>query len=185
MRKAVIDLNTSIVENVVLAEDDYKVEGKLIVASDVAAIGDLYDDASGEFISPEPDRNPLYETAEAAKLALYKVIDDFTASITGPVPNDEKASWPTKEAAARAHKAGTASDMQEILLSHEAAFSGESVDQLADKVIANVETYLAIVGSTAGIRRASEVKISAVSDDLFQYEAIISETSEMLNGLLS
>lgn len=71
---AVIDMETLIVENVVYAYDDYAVEGKLCVVSDVAGIGDIWDEVSGEFVRPDPEPEPL-PGEEAYQAALETHVD--------------------------------------------------------------------------------------------------------------
>lgn len=49
---AVIDPDNLVVENVILADGGFTIDGKVLIQSDSARIGDTYDAESGEFISP-------------------------------------------------------------------------------------------------------------------------------------
>jgi hypothetical protein len=70
---AVIDPETSTVENVILANDDFTVDGKILIASDDASIGDLYDAETGEFTRPEPEQ-PLPSEIDY-QIAIEKYVD--------------------------------------------------------------------------------------------------------------
>lgn len=95
-------------------------------------------------------------TAEAQIIAL---IDAATAAITGPVPLAEKLSWDAKERAARAFVAGRADDADMALLQGEANVTGETVEKLAPKILANSDAYREAAARLAGLRR---ITVSAV-----------------------
>lgn len=184
MRKAVIEMETGEVVNVIVAGDDYTMEGFYVVTlPDGVSIGWRYAPNTGEFIPP-PAPEPVYMTADEAKAALRVMIDDFTAGVTGAVPVDEKASWTAKEQAARAYIAGSASASQTLLLSSEAHVTGEDIAALANKIIQNADAYLAIVGYVAGLRRAAEQRIDAASSPA-DYDVILADASNALNGIPS
>ena len=115
---------------------------------------------------------PAYATADAAKAALVAWIDEFTAGVTGAVPKDEKLSWDAKEAAAKAHQAGTADAEQTALLQGEADLTGESLADLSTAIITKATTFRTVVSKVAGLRRSMGVAIDAESDP-YQYEIIL------------
>jgi len=160
---AIIDVATNIVENVILANELFKWpdETKLLIASDIGCIGDTYDADSGEFTKP-PIPPMLAETAIAG---IYQAINEQTFAITGQVPTDEKLSWLAKEAAARAFKAGSATDEQAALLDGETSITGETTDALADKIILNADAYRAAIATLTGIRRNAETAIASAEPD--------------------
>lgn len=90
---------------------------------------------------------------QIARSDLITLLDEAAATITGPVPLAEQLSWTTKEAAARAHEAGTADSAQAAMLAAEAGQTGETVDVLAAKIVANSEAYRAVSATLAGLRR--------------------------------
>ena len=70
MNFAVIDAD-GVVENVILAIEGFAIDGKLLVASDTAGPGDLYDQASGEFTRPEvPTPAPALEDYKSAIVTM-------------------------------------------------------------------------------------------------------------------
>lgn len=115
---------------------------------------------------------PTFQTADAAKLAMIAWIDGVTAKITGPVPADERLSWTEKETAARAIVASTADQRQTDLIGAEAAITGETVSDLAAKIIAKADVYRAVVARIAGLRRATAAALDAESDPA-NYETIL------------
>jgi hypothetical protein len=54
MRKAVIDNETKIVENIILAVTNFTLPGKTVVDAEDAEIGDSYIDK--KFVKPEPSK---------------------------------------------------------------------------------------------------------------------------------
>lgn len=99
-----------------------------------------------------------------AKLRVATRADAIAAQITGVVPLAEQLSWPSKEVAALAHQAGTASAPQVALLAAEAGVTGETVDVLATKIIANAATYNTAAGLIAGQRRKTMAAIDALTN---------------------
>lgn len=63
-----------IVENVIYAEDDFTIEGKILIASKTAGKGDIWDEVAGEFIRPEPEPEPL-PGEDAYQAALEAHVD--------------------------------------------------------------------------------------------------------------
>jgi len=70
---AVVDAGTLVVDNVILAKDGFAIDGKVLVASDTAGIGDLYDEATGQFTQPVvPEPAP---SIDDYKNAIVSVLD--------------------------------------------------------------------------------------------------------------
>lgn len=65
---AVVDAATLVVDNVILAKDGFAIDGKVLVASDTAGGGDVYDEATGEFTRPEVPE-PILSVDELKALA--------------------------------------------------------------------------------------------------------------------
>lgn len=56
-RKIVIDQETGIIENIIIADDNYSVEGKLLIEHDRADFSWSYE--NGELIEPVPEEKPI------------------------------------------------------------------------------------------------------------------------------
>ncbi len=107
-----------------------------------------------QLITAETKRETaLAEARTTALSGLIAWIDVTTAAITGPVPGDEKLSWSSKEAAARALLAGTATEAERVLISCEAATFGEADAALCDLIVQNADAWRGIIATLAGIRR--------------------------------
>lgn len=203
MRYAIIDEN-NIVANVIVFETVDIIETKMVegeeivtitpssvdtlieenliaVQSDEASIGDYYNRDYDKSFTRPTNAQPRYKTVEKAIEALYDGIDAFTLTITGRVPADEKASWSTKEKAARAYVNGAATAPDMLLLNSESEVSGEFIQILAEKIIANADAYLVISGKIAGVRRYAE-ELLRNEINPFEYEAIVDEALTRLKG---
>lgn len=101
----------------------------------------------------------------AAKEKLAAQADHMARAVTGIVPLAEQLSWPVKEAAARAHQAGTADAGQTALLAAEAGVTGETVGALVEKILANAVAYHMAAGFIAGWRRKTMEAIDVLADD--------------------
>lgn len=125
--------------------------------------------AEGEFHPPRTDITPI--EAMAAVMSAITAVED---ALTAGVPLAEKLSWSAKEAAARAIVAGVGLAADQSLLAGEAALTGETVEDLAARVIARADLYRFAVSRLAGIRRAAGTAIAAAQrpDDLEQAVAL-------------
>ena len=99
-----------------------------------------------------------------AKRRVAARADAIAELITGTVPLSERLSWPTKDVAARAVLAGTATPSQQVILAAEAQVSGESIADLAASIVANADAYMAASGMIAGQRRKTMAAIDALTD---------------------
>jgi len=117
------------------------------------------------------DKPLRFPNADAAKAALAEWATRATAAITGPVPPDEKIAWPTKETAARAIIAGTATTDQTAMIGAEAVFAGETVADLCGKIIARADLFRSVVAAVSGIRRHASAQIDASQPA--EYEGIL------------
>ena len=109
-------------------------------------------DLAGAYV-PEP------EITDPAKAELLFGIwtEAFTAPITAGVSQEERLSWPVKREAAEAQLAGNPNSKQTQMLTLEAAWTGETLDDLATRIVAKSDQYAAIVSAIAGIRRKAAV----------------------------
>lgn len=143
-----------------------------IAALGVASIDDLLAECATAGIVPTVAEPPLAALVladlvtlkVAAKARVAARADQIVELITGTVPLSERLSWATKEAAARALVAGTATTVQQSLISAEAQVTGETAAALAASIIANAEAYIVAAGLIAGQRRKTMAALDALVD---------------------
>lgn len=121
---------------------------------------------------------PIGITIEEATVQINAMIDAAAVEITGPVPQVERLSWTAKEQAARAYREGRGTD---YMLETEAQLTGESLDILAQKIVANADRYRAAVATMTGIRRAalSDMAVNLPPAEIL--ERVQAELAALLN----
>lgn len=90
----------------------------------------------------------------------------------------QSARWPIQLAAAQAIKAGTASEFDTSIMAREARLRGlgETVDQLADKVLANSLIFASVGAAVDGIERATLDAVAAYAGtDPAHFEVILAD----------
>lgn len=120
---------------------------------------------------PVPTAAEVDDLKLDAKRRVVARADQLGEVIAGLAPNFEKHSWPDKRAAAAAVAAGlTVADEPRIaILEAERQVTGETLADLAAKILANVDlanpaNYYAAVGLIAGQRRMTLAAIDALAD---------------------
>jgi hypothetical protein len=109
--------------------------------------------------------------ADAAMRVVSRRIERVAQQITGPVPEDEKASWPEKLAIARAVLSGDATEEQQVMLMVEANQTGESLTELAGYIVNRAQAYSTAIMHLTGIRRRVSAEIAAA--DPSEYGSIV------------
>jgi hypothetical protein len=122
---------------------------------------------------------PIGITIEEATAQINAMIDAAAVEITGPVPQVERLSWTAKEQAARVYREGRGAD---YMLETEARLTGETVDGLAQKILANADRYRAAVVTMTGIRRAA---LSDMAADLQPADIVLERVQAELAALLN
>lgn len=102
----------------------------------------------------------LITTKVAAEQSLIASLAKAADAITGPVPQAERDSWPTKATAARAWVAGTATTQQIAMLEAECAVTSETRDDLAASILTKADAYSAFAASLSGQRRIISAAIT-------------------------
>lgn len=124
--------------------------------------------APPSYSPPAPPRALTVDEFAAAKLDAKRRVsaraDEISESVTGIAPLSEKLSWLSKETAAIAYQADSATPSQLAMLGAEAAVTGETVADLCVKILANSEQYRAATGAIAGLRRTTMAAIDALTD---------------------
>jgi hypothetical protein len=113
---------------------------------------------------PAPDMESLRVNARAQVVTM---IEAREAAMTGAVPQNERASWSAKEAAARKW---LADQLQPVpaLIAAEAAVVGEAALLVAQRIVARADAWLPVTGAHTGHRRVAEAAIAAAEtpDDI-------------------
>lgn len=105
----------------------------------------------------------LAQSKQTARQAMLAALSQVAEAITGPVPQVIRDSWPSKAAAARAHRDGTATADQVLMLEQESALTGETLDELAGKIIPNADVYEPVIGRMSGLHRTTAAAIEAAT----------------------
>ena len=92
----------------------------------------------------------------------------------------QAARWPIQLAAAQAIKAGHGSEFDVSIMAREARLRGlsETVEQLADKVLANSLVFASVGAAVDGIERATLDRIAACTE-LAGFEVILTEAKAL------
>lgn len=160
-RKAVI--NAGVVENVILADDDFELPDSLLITlpeGSTAAPGWTYD---GEDFAPPV----LAYDMDALKAAAVKTAMDFgnaiTGQVTGAYAQAEILSWTTQEQEARAILDGNPPIGG--LLEGLAADKGQDIETYAAGVVAKANAFRVIAQAAVRLRRrVSEVLLDPAVD---------------------
>jgi acetylornithine/succinyldiaminopimelate/putrescine aminotransferase len=119
---------------------------------------------------------------EAAAATLFEYLTAAEQSIIAGVTPGEIASWATKEAAAAAYLATTATTEQQTMLSIEASFTGETLTALATRIMERATAYKQLAPALAGVRRRYEGEIAAATTG---FDAILSAAIADLQGFFA
>lgn len=103
----------------------------------------------------------LAEAKGGALGDIASMIDNAAAAIIGPVPKAEIAAWGAKAAEARAVLEGSGAGP---LLTAEVAGTGETVQELAEKVVANAARYEVAIAELTKLRREAGRRIRVATD---------------------
>lgn len=158
--------------------------GELIEVEGVQPVPGQIWDGNG-FSEPLPDLN---KAKEAARQAVLSYAQALLHQLVPPEKQDEVASWPRKEAAARAFQADAASTHDLDLLRTEAELVGEEVGLLAGKILENAEFYNIMNSRFTGMRRKTLKAIEAATslDDLeVELENAKNQATEEMKALIS
>ena len=115
-----------------------------------------------DFLEPPPDF--LDRLRSDARRETLRRIDAACRAITGPVPEYERDSWPTKAAAAQAVLSGTASAEQVAMIEAEAAILGETPEQVARLIAGRAAAWSVVIAGLAAHRQIAMQAISAAAD---------------------
>ena len=139
-----------------------------------------------QVVTAEAREATALDAARAAGHArVIALIDAATAGITGPVPLAEMLSWTSKEEAARSLLAGGGSPSDPAtlaILGGEAAVTGETIEDLAARIILNADAYRTAIAHLSGLRRVAAAAITAAATTA-EVEAAITGLAAQLGAL--
>lgn len=129
-----------------------------------------------------------------AKLKVVSELDLIANFLTGLVPLAERESWYKKEIVARKYVAdpNSLSSVELNLLQNELDITGAldtDLPSLAAKIIQMADTFTAVAGKIAGIRRVAMTDLDALPDDVTQdqvntvRDAAITQAWQQITGL--
>lgn len=134
--------------------------------------GDLPPQALLQAVGARRVTVPAYATAAEAKAAMVQWIDSLTAQVMDQYPRAVQARWGIEEAAARAVKAGTATQDQTDLVANEGAAKGRTPTEHADAIIANADRFRAIADQINKLFLATDKALTDATNP-GQYEGIL------------
>ena len=150
--------------------DDPDFKPPLLDGSTLVSFPDVTDVRAGmlwdgsQLLPPPPP--PLSDIQTVAKGVVIAFADEMASrpDVAGAYPQSEKEGWATKLAAAEAHLAGSASQMQTDMLTTEASIVGITVDQLAQAIVAKAAWFAKVNATIAGMRQKAFAQIDAATD---------------------
>lgn len=157
-----IEVRDGIVTNVAMV-DTSSVPEHLVdwqIGSDDVGPGWTFD---GTDFAPPP-----VDIDAARDRALQKMRGTISAtarSVTGTYPQEERESWPQKEAAARAILAGTPSASDTALIGAEATILGVTPEDRAQLIVTNADIFRSTIGTLSGIRSVTETALAAATSE--------------------
>ena len=150
--------------------DEEKFTPPLLAGSTLVSFPDGADVRPGmlwdgsQLIPPPPP--PLSDIQARAKAEVIAFADEIASrpDVAGAYPQSEKEGWATKLAAAEAHLAGAASQMQTDMLTTEASIVGINVDQLAQSIVSKAAWLAQVNATISGMRQKAFAQIDAATD---------------------
>lgn len=134
-------------------------EGCVLTPSAIAGPGWAWTKKMG-FVPPPPP--PLEPLKVLARRQVIAYANDITARITAAYPDAEVASWPTREAEARAVAAGQTLP-EGAMLTALAAAAGQTQADYAARILAKAVAYRQVVVAVTVIREAAQAAIAAAA----------------------
>lgn len=131
-----------------------------------------------------PYQPSLDKSKVQAAAQVERQFSTLMVSLTGNASIEERDTWSIKEAAARAFEAGNANESQLAMLTAEANGVGETVAELASKIITKATGFYALVGFASGLKRDAHLSIEAATD-LADLGAVLSDIAAKRDAALA
>jgi len=124
----------------------------------------------------------LAKAREDARRRVYQMVDAAGEARVSIYPAAERATWPTQIEAAKAVLGGTATVEQESLLGARCAETGETIDELAEAIVANANALSDIGLRLSGIRAFALAAIEA-APGIPEIQAALTAAQAKIEGL--
>ena len=115
---------------------------------------------------------PRAEQREMALARIDAIHAEYLRTLTGGATIEERDTWKSKEEAARAFVADTATNGQSAMIAAEAVGAGVTDAAMAAKVIAKADAFLSLIGVAAGLRAKTRAAITRATDDAIPLENV-------------
>ena len=122
-----------------------------------------------QVVSPEAKR-AAFRTAALARIDGEHA--SFIRMLTGNATIEERDTWKTKEEAARAFLAETATAGQQEMLALEAEGRGERVGALAATIVDKADGFVTLIGLASKLRAQARVAVKEATDDTVPIENV-------------
>ena len=146
----------------------------------VKAYGELL---PADALFEEPDLRSLEEIAGETLALVDRRHAEFLRALTDNATSEERDTWKTKEEAARAVMAGTASEGQQAMIALEADGAGVAPDTLAQVIVQKAENYQQMIGIAAGLRVKARNAIRALQDTVSDKAQLKTALAGLLEGI--
>jgi hypothetical protein len=127
---------------------------------------------------------PSHETQrQTAFVRVDQEHAGFLRNLTGNATIEERDTWKTKEDAARALVAGSATDGQQAMIAYEAQGDGTKPLALAQTIIAKAEAFQSLIGLAAGMKAKAKTAITQASSDQVPIEQVASALEQVFGQI--
>lgn len=145
------------------------------------AITDLFVEARNQDV---PSPNDLDRARADAQGRIAAYADQVGTTLKAGIPEAEVDSFYAKETAARRQVAGTPEAEDTLILQAEATITGESLGDLAQRIIGRADQFRFAAGSLAGLRRKTQSQVSEARTPV-EIDQILRAAKEHANELLA
>lgn len=125
----------------------------------------------------------LDDHKEYARIEINQFHADTLKALTGNATIEERDTWPSKEAAARAFMKNEADKTQMEMLTIECQFTGEDIMTLSVNIIDKSEQFRRLVGLASGFRRKAMVALTqckTIEDIQSLLDSLKSQAEELI-----
>lgn len=123
------------------------------------------------------------EAKQQAEVAINQYHADTLKALTGNATIEERDTWPSKEAAARAFMRNEADNTQLEMLNIECQFTSEDIMTLSANIINKSEQFRRLVGLASGFRRKAMVALTqckTIEDIQSLLDSLKSQAEELI-----
>jgi len=111
----------------------------------------------------EVQDHPVPEAANRTNAAMVEFYNTLLFEFTADTLSSEPLSWGVKGPAARAYEAGTANELQTLMIEAEAEAFDETPAQLVERIKQNELAYTSVIAVITGHRRKVKNRLEAAA----------------------